>query len=225
MSDPFEFHNRMKVLHRLTALGPWLAEAKHVWLASVVTILALLIALLPGLGSSECLIRLTGLSLQVLGTFTVVWGVLTTRAFFGLPPLRRLFIDWLARCPLRNRVVSLKIDSAHHTSTAHALRVHSVLQPAPDATPEVRLEIVEKNVKLIHDRITGCVEDLDQDITSLCRRLSETSAASKQNAVALHQRIEQVATGGLHISAIGAAWLFTGVILSTAAPEIAALLQ
>ena len=33
--------------------------------------------------------------------------------------------------------------------------------------------------------------------------------------------LETTAIGGVHISAIGATWLFVGVVLSTAAPEIA----
>jgi hypothetical protein len=37
--------------------------------------------------------------------------------------------------------------------------------------------------------------------------------------------LEASGTGGVHISAIGASWLFVGVILSTAAIEIAELLK
>jgi hypothetical protein len=34
------------------------------------------------------------------------------------------------------------------------------------------------------------------------------------------KKLEATGTGGIHISAIGASWLFVGVILSTAAVEI-----
>jgi len=37
--------------------------------------------------------------------------------------------------------------------------------------------------------------------------------------------LEATGTGGVHISAIGASWLFVGIILSTAAPEIAEFLK
>jgi hypothetical protein len=57
---------------RVRALGPWLAEANHVWFGIISSVIALAIALRPN--NSEPVIRLTGLGLQVLGIGTVVWG-------------------------------------------------------------------------------------------------------------------------------------------------------
>ncbi len=42
---------------------------------------------------------------------------------------------------------------------------------------------------------------------------------------AIRMKLEATGTGGVHISAIGASWLFAGIILSTAATEIASLLK
>jgi hypothetical protein len=41
----------------------------------------------------------------------------------------------------------------------------------------------------------------------------------------LHKKLEATGIGGVHISAIGALWLFVGVVLSTAALEISNLLK
>ncbi len=41
----------------------------------------------------------------------------------------------------------------------------------------------------------------------------------------IRKRLEATGTGGVHISAIGASWLFVGVVLSTAGVEIAELLK
>lgn len=90
---------------RLKAIGPWFWEMKYLWLALVVIIVALVVALRPY--TSEPVIRLTGLVLQILGIGTVAWGISETRALFGHPSLVGKCRKWLARFPLRrqNRIV------------------------------------------------------------------------------------------------------------------------
>jgi hypothetical protein len=66
---------------RLKAVWLWLVEARHAWLAGAVICAALFISFRPH--TTESVIRLTGLILQLLGIGTVIWGISETRALFG----------------------------------------------------------------------------------------------------------------------------------------------
>jgi hypothetical protein len=61
---------------------------------------------------------------------------------------------------------------------------------------------------------------------------TETGAALKREEQAraaedqvIRHKLETTETGGIHVTAMGALWLFVGVTLSTASPEIAKWLQ
>ena len=65
-------------LSRIKAVWPWLAEARHAWLPVAIIAVAFVVSLRPHTG--EPVIRLTGLSLQLMGIATVNWGISETRA-------------------------------------------------------------------------------------------------------------------------------------------------
>jgi hypothetical protein len=210
-------------LHRIKALGPWLSEAKYVWLAAGVNLAALVVALRPG--SSEPAIRLTGLALQLLGIATVIWGIAETRALFGHPPLLFRARGWLKRFPLRSRNIVLTaegIASATAFGRMHAYVTHG---PVGERTPEARLEALEKNIGSIHERISELQKENESELHKVGESLSGESAERRREDEGIRKKLEATGTGGVHISAIGASWLFVGVVLSTAAPEIAALLK
>ena len=52
----------------------------------------------------------------------------------------------------------------------------------------------------------------------------EEQARAAEDQVIRH-KLETTETGGIHVTAMGALWLFVGVTLSTASPEIAKWLQ
>ena len=208
---------------RLLALGPWLAEAKYVWIALAVSLASMIVCLRPG--TTEPVIRLTGLLLQLLGIATVVWGIAETRAFFGRPSLASKVLDWFKRCPIRGVTVSASVGTVVAHGLAGKLRGYASVSIDPAAPLDVRMTAVERNISLIHERITTVARSIDSDIGTLAERLAEEASNRERSSSELHGRLEGVATGGVHISAIGATWLFVGVILSTAAPEMAALLR
>src|SRR5687767_2905175 len=86
---------------RLRAVWPWLTAARHTWLAVGVTAVALVVSLRPG--TSEPVIRLTGLILQLLGIATVIWSISETRALFGHPSIASKVRAYLGRFPLFRR--------------------------------------------------------------------------------------------------------------------------
>lgn len=66
-------------------IGAWLATPKLLWIATAIVVLAGIVALRPG--TSEPVIRWTGLILQLLGIATVILGIEQTRRLFNHPTL------------------------------------------------------------------------------------------------------------------------------------------
>lgn len=210
-------------ISRLKNLWPWLAEARYAWLSAGVILVALIISLRPN--TSEPVIRLTGLVLQVLGIATVAWGISETRAFFGHASVVAKTKSWLTRFPLlrRNTVIAAgAVSLALLTSKA---RAHSTHNAGPNPTIEARIESLERNIVLIHDRIASAEKEMDEEFQKVSNALKNEEHARQSEDSEIHKKLEVTGTGGVHISAIGASWLFVGVILSTAAIEIAELLK
>lgn len=207
---------------RVKSLFPWLAEARYVWLALAVSIAALVIALRPG--TSEPVIRLTGLALQILGIGTVAWGISETRSLYGRKPLFAVARGWVERFPLKSRnivVGAVGIASAAALGRARGYGTHGT---PPNPTVNDRLDVLEKNIEALHDRIGATQKELDDELSKLKSSVSDEAQQREQEDQKNRNLSEMTATGGVHISAIGAVWLFVGVILSTAGVEIAAAL-
>jgi hypothetical protein len=205
-------------LDRIKALGPWVAEWKYLWIALAVNAIALVVALRPGTG--EPVIRLTGLVLQLLGIATVIWGISETRAFFGHPSVGSMAKAWLQRYPLRGRTIVVSGISLSAGTALASGRAHATHGAGPTPTTDTRLDALEKNITSIHDRITATERDLEMKLTKAAVALDAEVRTRAAEDVSICKKLETVGTGGVHISAIGASWLFVGVILSTAALEI-----
>lgn len=208
---------------RIKNLWPWLADAKFVWLALGVNALALVISLRPG--TNEPLIRMVGLALQLFGIASVIWGISETRALFGHASIARKATDWLRRFPLLRRDAIVLSGCASVSMSAGNGRAFGTHGPGPNSTVESRLTALESNINTIHDRISATQNEIDQERQKSADALKQEEMGRRQEDAAIREKLEVTGTGGVHISAIGASWLFVGVILSTAAPEIAALLK
>ena len=210
-------------ISRLKALLPWLAEARYVWLALAVNVIALTIVLRPG--TSEPVIRLTGLALQALGISTVIWGISETRALFGHPSIASKAKGWAHRFPLLKRNIVLAAAGFELAAAIGKARAYVTHGPVPSPTVEARLEALEKNIASIHERITQAQNEMDQEVQEASEALKVEKQSREAEDSAIHEKLEATGTGGVHISAIGASWLFVGVVLSTAAIEIEKLLK
>lgn len=204
----------------IARLAKWLfVEAKHFWLCLVVCAVAF--AAVYSLGATEQAIRIAGLLLQLAGILTVVWGIVTTRQFFEMPSPTKVFKDWLARFPLRRpQAIS---GTATVTLAGEAVAAHGYTSwvDDPSLPLEERVLRLAKNVPLFHERIINFQAQLDSDVTQLNAAIKRESSERAEQANALNQRVVRHGTGGLHISAIGAVWLFVGAILGTASQELA----
>ena len=208
---------------RFKAFWSWLVEARYVWVSIVVIGVALVISLRPH--TTEPVIRLTGLSLQLLGISTVIWGISETRAFFGHPSIASKIKAWLNRLPSLRRKVTLVAGSAKLSAVFGKARAYGIVGAGPNPTIENRLDAIEKNVTSIHERISQTQKEMDEEFQKATDALKREEQSRQAEDSAIREKLEATETGGVHISAMGAVWLFVGVILSTAAPEIAIVLK
>ncbi len=193
------------------------------WFALVTNLIALFIALRPG--ASEPVIRITGLVLQLLGVATIIWGISETRALFGHASLTTKTKAWFQRFPLRGRNVVVGVVGMVVAAATGKVRAFVTHGAGPNPAPNARLDALEKNIAFIHDRITATEKEMDEGLHKVGEEIKGEVHTRHAEDEELHKKLEATGTGGVHISAIGATWLFVGVALSTAAPELAALLK
>ncbi|HEY1090012.1 MAG TPA: hypothetical protein VGE47_02880 [Burkholderiaceae bacterium] len=202
----------------IAQIPTWLAEARFAWWGLAAVVAA--VAAMRLLGPTEPVIRITGLVLQVFGIGTVVWGISETRALYGHKPFRELALNWLTRFPLLSRSATAAVSGSASNASMTAGRAHGTVGAGGNATLEERVAALEKNIPMIHARITSAEKEFDAGIQRVTDAIAEERRTRTEQDGHLSKRLELTATGGMHISAMGAFWLFVGVTLSTAALEI-----
>ena len=205
-------------ISRMKAIWPWLKEARYAWLTIIVIALAFAISLRPQ--TPEKVIRLTGLVLQLFGVLTVAWGISETRSFFGHPSFASKTISWFSRFPLRKRNVVVSGSGSSYSISSSNARGYVTSGAGPNPTIENRIDALEKNIGHINERISGTEKEMDEQFRKSTQALKDEQITRQSEDSIILQKLEATGTGGVHISAIGAAWLFVGVILSTAGLEI-----
>ena len=208
---------------RLKALWPWLVEARHAWLAATVICVALVVALRPH--TAEPVIRLTGLCLQLLGIGTVIWGISETRALFGHPSFASRARAWLGRFPLLRRDAVVAVSGVALSAAVGKVRAQVIHGPGPNPSIQTRLVPVARNINSLHEDISQLQKEIDEDLRKIADALKGETQSRQTEDRAIQHKLEATGTGGVHISAIGASWLFVGVVLSTAATELAQLVK
>jgi hypothetical protein len=214
----------MRHLYRwIRALLHWLLEASLFWLALGVVIAAMLFVFRKRVTERD--VRLTGLLLQIFGLATVVWGIRATRILFGRPDLFTLWRQWFRRLPVYSRHIVLGSANLTLSSLGASARASVSATAGLDASIQERIDALEKNIKYMNDRIDETQTEMDRGFRAQTAALEQEHLAREHQAQDLHAKLESTETGGLHISAIGALWLFVGITLSTASVELAAWLK
>lgn len=198
---------------------PWLAFGV---IFVVIGAAVLIVAFWPN--KLEPVIRLTGLVFQLLGIGTVIWGISETRALFGHSSFAAKAKTWFTRLLFRrkNNIILSGTPSVAAVNSKGGDVTHGT---APNPTIESRLDSLERNISLIHERISGTKKEMNEKFRKTAEALRNEKQTRQTKDNAIGKKLEATGTGGVHISAIGALWLFVGVVLSTASVEIAELLQ
>jgi len=207
----------------LQAILHWLFDAQIFWLALSVATAALLFAVRKGATEPE--IRLTGLVLQTLGIATVAWGIRETRVLFGRPDIFSLAKKWFRRVPVYGgRVISDSINITLPSLEVHG-RDHVSSSASPNASVEERISVLEKNIQYLNQRIDNTQKEMDQSFGAQSNALKMERQERSTEDQLISAKLEASETGGLHISAMGAVWLFIGITLSTASVELSSWLK
>jgi hypothetical protein len=119
----------------------------------------------------------------------------------------------------------IRANSGTFSVAVGKARAYVTHGPGAVPTIEARLDALEKNVTSIHERITQAQKEMDEEFQKTADALKREEQSRQAEDNVIREKLEATETGGVYISAIGASWLFVGVILSTAATEIAALLK
>ena len=205
---------------RIRSLSVWLWDARHFLLAFGTVLIALVVV---SFAPTERAIRLTGLVLQILGIATVLWGVSETRTLFGRPSVARKVKNLLGQFLDGRRRADVSESGINVSASFVGGRMHSIYSPKEGNTSDQRFLMLEKNVIAIHERIQNAEAEIDLAIRKSEESLDRERRARESEDKAIKERQEAAGIGGVHISAIGALWLFFGAVLSTASPEISAL--
>lgn len=207
---------------QIKRLLAWLAEPKALYFALIPVLLGF--GVIYCFNASEPSIRISGLILQALGIGTVIWGISETRSQFGHPSSISIFLAWLNRFPLKRQIGYFQPDGITMSSSIVGARGTSIFIPTPDAPLDERLKTIENGLETLQDRIEGAESQIDQHQSTTNGKILAEAHTRESEDGKIMASIESSSTGGLYISAIGALWLFVGVVLSTAAPEISKLL-
>jgi hypothetical protein len=160
----------------------------------------------------------------MLGIGTVIWGISATRKQFGHPPVISLVLSWLRRCPLIRRQAHLQPEGISVSASVVGGRLVTVFTPNPNAPLEQRLKHIEQGLETVQKRIESAESQIDSESSVAHGNLLAEKRAREDADKDVLSALESSSTGGVYISAIGALWLFVGVILSTASQELAAWL-
>lgn len=214
---------RSSLIRRLKGVLTWLWEPRVLYFSLLPVTLAFCAIFLAT--SIEPTIRLSGLALQILGIATVIWGISKTREHFGHPPAINTLMRWLKRFPLIKRQAALQPERMSIGLSLVGGRLTSIYTPNPTASVEDRLSNIENGLKILQNRIDGAENQLDTQRSEFEGKIKAESHTRESEDHKVLKSFESSSTGGLYISAIGALWLFVGVVLSTASLEITRVLQ
>jgi hypothetical protein len=204
-------------------VGRWLATPRLFWVSSAIVVVAGIVALRPG--TSEPVIRWTGLILQLLGIGTVIIGIEQTRRLFDHPTLLNMVAEWLKQFPRYRQSVVISVGAGAIAAATAKARGYVTSSPPPKANIDERVASLESNIGHLNKRIDDVYTELDSSIREQTAVLDKEHQDRVAQDSRIASKLETLGTGGLHISAVGALWLVIGVILGTASTEIARWLR
>jgi hypothetical protein len=183
------------------------------------------VVLLGAFGVSERNLRLLGVAYELLGVGAVAMGVRDIRKLFNRPSVLESIRIWLNDRPHLKTEVKIISGSVHMSLGGVSAVAQATLKVAPDATTEVRVAALERNL----EALAGAVGDLrakqGQDALRQEAALTNETRQREQGDVETKRLLEIAMAGGLALETCGVVWLVLGVIMTNATPESLSLLR
>lgn len=168
----------------------------------------------------EAFIRISGMLLQLMGICSVVLGIAETRQLFGEPSFYIIAKNWFFSL-IRKKNITIQLDTVHGSASVYNIRISKRDSPlGTNPTLKERVLSLEKNISFLSDDLKNLQEEIDIQGNDIQKRINDKYKLLQKEIEQINQKLKESATGGIHISALGATWLFFGVVLSSLAPEL-----
>lgn len=195
----------------------WLMRARLFIFTASVVVLAIVISLC--FLQTEQSVRLTGLLLQLLGIAAAAIGIRDTRRIFGKPSFLELIRTWARAIP-RLRLKSVSSSASSRLSVSATCKAQVWHGAGTEPTIESRLAAAEANLQELNSRANKAESEFDAHVRQSAQSLRDERAERLEADRQLHLKVESASTDGLHLAAVGVAWLACGAILSTMPNEL-----
>jgi len=96
--------------------------------------------------------------------------------------------------------------------------------PALDAPVDTWLTALQQHVTEAFSEIGRLRKDLNAELHALTARSEVESQERRSGDERILAKLEEFSVGGLHVEAVGVAWIMIGLVLATAPDELSRLL-
>ena len=206
----------------IKALARWIVyESWPVWAVIVIFGLGFAFVMASPLPSSTAnRVRYSGLAFELLGIFTVVWGLRGKRLLFKRPSLIEHFRSWLRRFPRWG-------GTQHRVLVADGLSLSSAVGKAsgwigvpPGAAVDARLNALESNLAALRREHEEATKEVAENLRNTKEAVDLERQERKSADTALRQQLEGLGAEGLYVETMGVALLALGIVLDTIPAEI-----
>jgi hypothetical protein len=170
-------------------------------------------------------VRLTGFVYEIVGIAVVFIEIAKASGRNKLTPLHRRMTAYLRRLPLLRQKTSIVLAAGAGAVSALGGRARVSIGLPPNPTLDQRVNHLERQVKVQDDRIDAVDVRVEAEEKARTAAVAAERSARESAVAALDEKIKGVEVGGLDLSLFGVFFLFVGVVLTTATPEVCWLLN
>jgi hypothetical protein len=209
------------MMSRLSRIAKWLWEGVwyYILIFSLVMVAWVFVKTLHD--CDEQRIRFAGLTLQILGFFSVSIGIYQISEQFGRPNLIQHIIEYFQRFPWRRLHKVVIVGPARAGAAAPEIQARGRIIP-PGKSVEDQIEALRKEIDGVHKRVDDAEERINRDVKSLREEIRQKAQETGAQVDSTRQDLESTVAGSLDLELIGVILFVLGVSLSTASPELAA---
>lgn len=209
-------------MSRLRRLGVWLADPKLAAFAAVVVVVSVCVPLCAV--RTEQSLRISGLSLQLLGLAAAAVGIRDTRSLFGRPSFLEMLRGWFSRFP-RTRSQPLQFSGEDRATASGSVSMEVWKGQGSNPTVDSRLKAAEENLLGLRKRMERAEALLEAEFRLVRQEIGNEAEKRAHEDRLLHLQIETASADGLNLAAVGVIWLAFGVVMATIPAELLALLR
>jgi hypothetical protein len=200
----------------------WDSASRRVWAAMIGVPFAMLVGWRCS-GGWEGRVRITGLVLQLMGALIAVVGVNSRRKLFDRSSLLQLLTAWCGRFPHRNVTVSV-VGAGAMAMAGAAVTAIGTVSAEKTASVLHRIDLLEQGQQQLFGLSNDLRRIIEQERAVRSAELQAERIQREKKDEENRKTLQEAAAGGLHLEVIAIVWVFLGVLLATASPEIAKFL-